>query len=295
MESNGSEHGVFDKWEHHYGDWLSLDAGNEAVVGKTDKNLIGTAYLAYCTGLFSEMGKAIGEDMSYYDELHEAAVKAYRKKYLNTGKPEHETQTANVLAIYFDLTDDIRREGAKLVEDIENCGHLKTGFVGTPYLLHALTKIGRSDIAYKLLLKESFPSWLFPVTRGATTVWERWDGMKEDGSFATPDMNSFNHYVYGAVSDWLYSSVAGIDSDPSEPGYKHIIFKPLPNKELGYAKARILTDNGEIISSWEYTGNGNECAFSFTVPAGSHATLYLDDEEYEFESGTYNTVFEYNQ
>ncbi len=295
MESNGSEHGVFDKWEHHYGDWLSLDAGNEAVVGKTDKNLIGTAYLAYCTGLFSEMGKAIGEDMSYYDELHEAAVKAYRKKYLNTGKPEHETQTANVLAIYFDLTDDIRREGAKLVEDIENCGHLKTGFVGTPYLLHALTKIGRSDIAYKLLLKESFPSWLFPVTRGATTVWERWDGMKEDGSFATPDMNSFNHYAYGAVSDWLYSSVAGIDSDPSEPGYKHIIFKPLPNKELGYAKARILTDNGEIISSWEYTGNGNECAFSFTVPAGSHATLYLDDEEYEFESGTYNTVFEYNQ
>ena len=295
MESMGSERGLFDTHEHHFGDWLSLDAGNEATGGFTDKHLIGSAYLAYSNSLFIEMGKVIGEDMSYFEELYDLTVKAYRKKFLNTGKPEHETQTANVLAIYFDLTDDIQREGAKLVKDIEECGHLKTGFVGTPYLLHALTKIGRSDIAYKLLLKQDFPSWLFPVTRGATTMWERWDGMKEDGSFATPEMNSFNHYAYGSVGDWLYTTVAGIDSDFKEPGYKHIIFRPLPNKELGYAKARILTDNGEIISSWEYTGNGNECKFSFTIPTGSHATLYLDDEEYEFESGTYDTAFEYDR
>lgn len=295
MESMGSERGLFDTHEHHFGDWLSLDAGNEATGGFTDKHLIGSAYLAYSNSLFIEMGKVIGEDMSYFEELYDLTVKAYRKKFINTGKPEHETQTANVLAIYFDLTDDIQREGAKLVKDIEECGHLKTGFVGTPYLLHALTKIGRSDIAYKLLLKQDFPSWLFPVTRGATTMWERWDGMKEDGSFATPEMNSFNHYAYGSVGDWLYTTVAGIDSDFKEPGYKHIIFRPLPNKELGYAKARILTDNGEIISSWEYTGNGNECKFSFTIPTGSHATLYLDDEEYEFESGTYDTAFEYDR
>jgi alpha-L-rhamnosidase len=153
--------------------------------------------------------------------------------------------------------------------------------------------IGREDIAYKLLFKKDFPSWLFSVTRGATTMWERWDGMKVDGSFATPEMNSFNHYAYGAVGDWLYTSVAGIDSDPAEPGYKHIIFKPLPIKELGYAKARILTENGEIISAWEFTGNGNECKFSFTIPKGSHATLYLDNEEYEFEDGTYDTIFQY--
>ena len=203
MESMGSERGLFDTHEHHFGDWLSLDAGNEATGGFTDKHLIGSAYLAYSNSLFIEMGKVIGEDMSYFEELYDLTVKAYRKKFLNTGKPEHETQTANVLAIYFDLTDDIQREGAKLVKDIEECGHLKTGFVGTPYLLHALTKIGRSDIAYKLLLKQDFPSWLFPVTRGATTMWERWDGMKEDGSFATPEMNSFNHYAYGSVGDWL--------------------------------------------------------------------------------------------
>lgn len=293
MESKGSERGLFDTHEHHFGDWLSLDAGFEATGGLTDKNLIGSAYLAYSNSLFIEMGKAIGEDMSYFEELYDLSVKAYRKKFLNTGRPEHETQTAHVLAVYFDLTDDIQREGGKLIKDIEECGHLKTGFVGTPYLLHTLTKLGRSDLAYKLLLKKEFPSWLFPVTKGATTMWERWDGMKEDGSFATPDMNSFNHYAYGSVGDWLYTTVAGIDSDIKEPGYKHIIFRPLPNKELGYAKARVLTDNGEIISSWEFTGKGNECKFSFTVPGGSHATLYLDNEEYEFESGTYNTVFDY--
>ena len=125
-------------------------------------------------------------------------------------------------------------------------------------------------------------------------MWERWDGMKPDGSFATPEMNSFNHYAYGAVGDWMFSTVAGIRPDENEPGYKHIIFEPRPNKELGYAKARILTKNGEIISSWEYKGEGNLCEFSFTIPDGSHATLYLDDEEYEFVSGTYTTEFEYN-
>lgn len=293
MESKGSERGLNNLHDHHFGDWLSLDAGDEATGGFTDDNLIATAYLAYSNKLFIEMGKAIGEDMSYFEELYELTVEQYRKTYLNTGKPEHETQTANVLAIYFDLSDDIYREGAKLVKDIEECGHLKTGFVGTPYLLHALTKIGRADLAYKLLLKTDFPSWLFPVTKGATTMWERWDGAKKDGSFATPDMNSFNHYAYGSVGDWLYTTVAGIDSDSSEPGYKHIVFRPLPCKELGYAKARILTPYGEIVSGWEYTGNGNECKFSFTIPKGCHATLYLDNEEYGFEDGTYDTCFQY--
>ena len=293
MESKGSQRGLFDTHDHHFGDWLSLDAGDEATGGLTDKFLIGTAFLAYSNSLFIEMGKVIGEDMSYFEELYELTVKKYREVYLNTGKTEHETQTANVLALYFNLTDNPEREAEKLVKDIEECGHLKTGFVGTPYLLHTLTKIGRTDLAYKLLFKKDFPSWLFPVTRGATTMWERWDGMKKDGTFATPEMNSFNHYAYGSVGDWFYTTVAGIDSDFNEPAYKHIIFRPLPSKELGYAKSRILTENGEVVSSWEYTGNGDECKFSFTIPNGSHATLYLDDEEYEFESGTYNTVFEY--
>ncbi len=293
LESLGTEKGLADKEHQHFGDWLSLDAGDEATGGLTDKKLISTAYLAYSNSLLIEMGEAVGEDMSYFKELYEITVEQYRKHYLNTGKPEHETQTANVLAIYFDLTDNPEREGEKLVKDIETCGHLKTGFVGTPYLLHTLTKIGRTDLAYKLLLRKEFPSWLFPVTRGATTMWERWDGMKKDGSFATIEMNSFNHYAYGAVGDWLYSTVCGVDSDSKEVGFKHIIFRPLPLKELGFAKARILTPYGEIISGWEYTGEGNNCKFTFTIPKGCHATLYLDNEEYEFEDGTYDTEFEY--
>ncbi len=295
LESLGTEKGLCDKEHHHFGDWLSLDAGDEATGGLTDKKLIAAAYLAYSNSLFIEMGKVIGEDMTYFEELYTITVEQYRKHYLNTGKPEHETQTANVLALYFNLTDCPEREAEKLCKDIENCGHLKTGFVGTPYLLHTLTQIGRTDLAYKLLLREEFPSWLFPVTKGATTMWERWDGMKKDGSFATIEMNSFNHYAYGAVGDWLYGVVCGINSDPKEPGFRHIIFRPLPLKELGYAKARLLTPYGEIVSGWEYTGEGNNCKFTFTIPKGCHATLYLDDEEYEFQDGTYDTEFEYNQ
>jgi alpha-L-rhamnosidase len=294
IESECSEKGRWDEGGH-FGDWLSLDAGNEATGGFTDKNLIATAMYAYSTSLLIKMGKVIGKDVSYYEEMYPVIVEQYKKNYLNTGKVEHETQTANVLALYFNLTDNREREAEKLVKDIEECGHLKTGFVGTPYLLHVLQDIGRTDLAYKLLLKDTFPSWLYSVKMGATTMWERWDGMKPDGSFATPEMNSFNHYAYGAVGDWMFSTVAGIRPDENEPGYKHIIFEPKPNKELGYAKARILTKNGEIISSWEYKGDSNLCEFSFTIPDGSHATLYLDDEEYEFVSGTYTTEFEYNK
>ena len=250
-----------------------------------------TAMLSYSSSLIAKMGKVIGEDVSYYEELHDAAKKQYQKHFLNTGYPRHETQTARVLSIYFDLADDKKAEGDKLIKDIEECGHLKTGFVGTPYLLHALTSLGRTDLAYKLLLREDFPSWLYPVKHGATTMWERWDALKPNGSFTTTDMTSFNHYAYGSVGDWMYAYCAGIRADENEPGYKHIIFEPHPTKALGYAKARILTRCGEVISSWCYTGEGDECRFSFTVPNKSRATLYLDGEEYEFLPGTYDTQF----
>ena len=194
IETECSEKGRWDKGGH-FGDWLSLDAGYEAAGGFTDKNLIATAMYAYSTSLVIKMGKAVGKDVSYYEEMYPVIVEQYRKHYLNTGKVEHETQTANVLALYFNLTDNREREAEKLVKDIEECGHLKTGFVGTPYLLHVLQDIGRVDLAYKLLLKDTFPSWLYSVKMGATTMWERWDGMKEDRSFATPEMNSFNHYA----------------------------------------------------------------------------------------------------
>ncbi len=290
-QSQSSEKGLWDGGEH-FGDWLSLDAGDEAAGGFTDKNLIATAMLYYSTHLMVKMGKVIGEDTAYYADLCEAAKTAYKKHFINSGNPAHETQTARVLSVYFDLADDIKAEGDKLIADIEECGHLKTGFVGTPYLLHVLTKLGRTDLAYKLLLRKEFPSWLYPITRGATTMWERWDAMKVNGDFTTTDMTSFNHYAYGSVGDWMYAYCAGVRADENEPAYKHIIFEPHPTKALGYAKARILTQYGEVISSWCYKGDGDMCSFSFTVPDNTHATLYLDGEEYEFEPGTYDTQFE---
>ena len=293
MESRGSERGLFDLRKQNFGDWLDLNGDGVDASSITDTGLISTAFFAYSNSLFIKMGEVIGEDMSYFKELYNLTVSQYRKHYLNREEFPYNTQTALVLAIYFDLAEDVAALGEKLCRDIEEKGHMTTGFLGTGYLLHVLTKLGRTDLAYKLLFKKDYPSWLYPVTKGATTIWERWNGIMPNGDFNTPGMNSFNHYAYGCVGDWLYSTVAGIDSDFDEPAYKHIIFRPLPSKELGYAKARILTENGEIISSWEYTGKGDECKFSFTVPNGSHATLYLDDEEYEFQSGTYNTVFEY--
>ncbi len=287
-----SEPGLWDGGSH-FGDWLSLDAGDEATAGFTDDNLIATAMYANSVDITIKAGKILGEDVSAYEALYPVIVNAYRTHYLNDGKPEHETQTAQVLALTFGLTDDPARELKKLCDDIEACGHLKTGFVGAGYLLHVLSDNGRTDLAYRLLLRREFPSWLYPVTMGATTTWERWDGMKPDRSFATPAMNSFNHYAYGAVADWLYGDVAGINPDEQEPGYRHILLRPHPSKALGYAKARLLTECGEIVSSWEYTGEGDNCEFSFTVPDGSHATLYLDGETYEFESGTHHATFEF--
>jgi alpha-L-rhamnosidase len=157
------------------------------------------------------------------------------------------TQTAYVLALYFDLLPDELRSIAvdELVADIERRGmHLSTGFVGSPYLNHVLSQNGRLDTAYKLLNQKTWPSWLYAVTQGATTIWERWDGWTEDNGFQTPEMNSFNHYAYGAIGYWLYNTVAGINVDPSQPGYKHIILSPQPGGGLEFVRATLQTPYG---------------------------------------------------
>ena len=190
-----------------------------------------------------------------------------------------------MLALYFELLDDPRPAADMLVSLVEQCGHLTTGFVGPMYLCHTLTKIGRTDLAYNLLLREEYPSWLYEVLRGATTVWERWNGLKPDGSFATPDMNSFNHYAYGAVCDWMFGTVAGINIDEDEPAYKHIIFKPVPDRRLGYVSASVLTRHGAVASMWEYKGDAVK--YTFTVPEDCTATAYIDGGSYDLAPGTY--------
>jgi alpha-L-rhamnosidase len=151
--------------------------------------------------------------------------------------------------------------------------HLTTGFLGTPYLCQVLTRFGHTDVAYKLLLQETYPSWLYPVKMGATTIWERWDGIKPDSTFQTPTMNSFNHYAYGAIGDWMYRSVAGIDTYEDGPGYKHIKIKPHIGGGLTFVKADLQTYYGSVSSSWK-TENG-QLQLDIEIPANTKATIFI--------------------
>jgi alpha-L-rhamnosidase len=185
-----------------------------------------------------------------------------------------QTQTAYVLALHFDLLPENLRPQVfdALVKDIESHGmHLSTGFVGTPYLNHVLTRFGRTDIAYALLMQKTFPSWLFPVTHGATTMWERWDGWTPQNGFNDAGMNSYNHYAYGAVGEWMYSTIAGIDIDPEKPGYKHIIIRPQPGGGLTHARGKLRSMHGLIESEWRLEGS----TFKLTVqiPPNTTATV----------------------
>jgi alpha-L-rhamnosidase len=161
---------------------------------------------------------------------------------------------------------------AELVRDIEKRKyHMSTGFVGTPYLLQVLEEAGHLDIAYRLLEQEDFPSWLFPVKNGATTIWERWDGWTPDKGFQDKGMNSFNHYAYGAVGAWMYRAVAGLELDPQEPGYRHIIFRPRPGGTLTWAEASLQTPHGEAAIHWEL--KEGSLHLSLAVPQGCRATF----------------------
>ncbi len=186
------------------------------------------------------------------------------------------TQTSFVLALHFDLLPDELRPLAvsELVADIRRRDtHLSTGFVGSPYLPHVLSKNGRLDIAYKLLFQKSWPSWLYAVSQGATTIWERWDGWTEENGFQDPLMNSFNHYAYGAIGAWLYSTVAGIEIDPASAGYKHTQLQPQPGGGLTQAGAKLMTPYGELVSKWQIKKNRFE--WKIILPPNTTGTAHL--------------------
>jgi alpha-L-rhamnosidase len=186
------------------------------------------------------------------------------------------TQTAYVLALHFDLLPEGLRPlaVAELVADIQRRDlHLSTGFIGAPYLPHVLSGSGQLEVAYALLHQRTWPSWLYPVTKGATTIWERWDGWTEEHGFQDPGMNSFNHYAYGSIGAWLYSAVAGLEIDPAQPGYKHAILRPLPGGGLTHAEGRLKTLYGELASSW--TLDGGRFEWRVLVPPNTHATLHV--------------------
>lgn len=286
----------------HYGDWLALDAGDGICNGATQTDLIASAYFAYSTSLVVKAGKILGEDVTEYEELYKNVRNAFRTAFMKDGLPciypkadalstnrtvKGLTQTSLVLVLKFGLFEENERQGLidKLAELIaENGGRMTTGFLGTPYILHALSENGRSDLAYDLLLQEKSPSWLFSVNQGATTIWEHWDSLKEDGSFWSTKMNSFNHYAYGSVYDWIFGVALGIMVNDDGAGYEKITVSPIPDKRLDFAKGSIESRQGKIESYWRYLPDG-KVRYEITVPKGTEATVKLPGKDAVSVSG----------
>ncbi len=269
----------------HYGDWLALDKPDDRQ-GMTEHDLIATAFFYRSTEIMVKVGKILGEDVSHFEKNLPKIKAAFAREFFRDGKLTSDTQTAHVLAIHFGLIDKELLEN-RLIELIEERGDtLTTGFVGTPYLLDALTEIGRADKAYTLLLQEKFPSWLFSVNMGATTIWEHWDGLRPDGTVWSKEMNSFNHYAYGSVASWLYRVVCGIRYDENSPAYKHFTIAPIPDRRLGAAKAKLTTKYGDIVSEWVYESDGG-VRYTFVIPKGTTASVKYGDKKEHLTEGRY--------
>jgi alpha-L-rhamnosidase len=265
----------------HFGDWLFYrpEDDNDGRAAVTDKYLIAQCFYAHSTQILISAAQTLGktDDVGEYSNLLQKIKTAFLKEYVTpSGRLVSGTQTAYVLALQFDmLPENLRTQAAsRLADNIRSYDmHLTTGFLGTPYICHVLSRYGYSDIAYKLLLQETYPSWLYPVKMGATTIWERWDGIKPDSSFETPSMNSFNHYSYGAIGDWMYRVIAGIDTYEDGPGYKHIRIMPHPGGGLSYATATLKTYYGSLGSSWKI--DQNNLQLDIEIPANTRATVYI--------------------
>ena len=263
----------------HFGDWLAFATTRSDYPGATtDKDLIATAFFAHSTDLLARAAGVLGRtsESREYEVLFEAIREAFAREFVtSTGRLASNTQTAYALALQFDLLPDTLRasSGRRLAEDVREFGHLTTGFLGTPHLNDALTEMGYLDLAYSLLLRDEYPSWLYPISKGATTMWERWDGIKPDGSFQDVGMNSFNHYAYGAIGDWMYRVVAGIGIDAREPGYKHVMIGPRPGGDLTFARAELRTLYGDVASGWEL--EGDDLLVTVSVPPNTRATVRL--------------------
>ncbi len=265
----------------HFGDWLFYRPfdDNDGRSAVTDKYLIAQAFFAHSAQLLINAAKVLGkkEDVATFTDLLRNVKDAFVKEYLTSnGRLVSSTQTAYVLALNFDMLPESRRQQAaeKLVQNVKSYNnHLTTGFLGTPYLCHVLSRFGYTDVAYQLLEQKTYPSWLYPVTMGATTIWERWDGIKPDSTFQTPGMNSFNHYAYGAIGDWMYRTVAGIDTYEDAPGYRHIQIKPHVGGNLTFAGADFQSCYGKVSSHWKVE-NG-KLTMDVEIPVNTSASIFV--------------------
>ena len=290
-----SENGL---WQtgYQYGDWLALDKEESADrTGATDKYMVANAYYAYSADLVRKAAEVLGytEDAKIYKDLHDKIVELFDEEYITrTGRLVSETQTGCVLALHFNLAQEKYRDriAQSLKNNIANHkNHLSTGFVGTPYLCHVLSENGMHDLAGTIFLKEDYPSWLYAVKKGATTVWERWNSIMPDGTFDESGMNSLNHYAYGSIGDWMYEKLAGIN--PVKPGYKEILIRPMFIKGITSVDASFDSVYGTIRSAWSCT-NG-KITVDVTIPANTTATLILPEKEEKISLGSGEWHYEY--
>ncbi|MDR3459799.1 MAG: glycoside hydrolase family 78 protein [Verrucomicrobiae bacterium] len=253
-----------------YGDWLAIGAN-------TPKELIGTAFFAYSTHLLAKSYHALGrnKEAGRYDRLFSDIKTVFNKHYVSPdGHIKGNTQCAYAMALKFELLpEELRAKAAQyLVADIKSkTNHLSTGFVGVSYLLPVLAQTGNPDVAYQLLLQDTFPSWLFSVKHGATTIWERWDGWTPEKGFQNPSMNSFNHYSLGSCGEFLFGGIGGIQ--PASPGFKKIRIEPVICDGLTWANASFDSIHGVITSAWKR--KGSRLTLNITVPVNTTATVCL--------------------
>ncbi|MCE5185206.1 MAG: glycoside hydrolase family 78 protein [Planctomycetaceae bacterium] len=260
---------------HCFGDWLNIK-------DDTPKEVIYMAYFAYSTRLTANAAAVLGHetDAAYYNDLFAKIKRAFNKAYVQEdGKIKGDSQCAYVLALAYDLVDGKRFQQAAdhLVRKIEEKNwHLSTGFVGTKDLMLVLEKVGRNDIAYRLLHNDTFPSWGFSIKHGATSIWERWNGWTPEQGFGDPGMNSFAHYSFGAVCQWMFENIGGIRTDG--PAFKNILLKPCPGGKLTWANVAYDSVNGRIESSWKIL-EGGLWQYDVTIPPNTTATLILPTSE----------------
>ncbi|HYZ91337.1 MAG TPA: family 78 glycoside hydrolase catalytic domain [Actinomycetota bacterium] len=271
--------------DFQFGDWLDPDAPTaEPWKAKARYDVVATAYAVRSSDLVARALDALGRDSSRHRQRAASIRDAWCRLYADAAMT---TQTGCALAIEFDLVphEDLVRFGDALVRLVHEAGdHLATGFLGTPLLLPALTRTGHVDVAYDVLMQKTCPSWLYQVIAGATTIWERWDALREDGSVATDalgglgrGMVSFNHYAYGAVAEWLHRTVAGLSFDPEVPGYRHIVIEPRPGGGLTHAAASLRTRFGDASVAWRL--EGDVLRVDALIPPNTSATVTLPERE----------------
>ena len=298
-------HGATRLWpgiEFHFADWLALDGPEsgfnpESVLGGTDITFLCSAYYYKSTMCVANAARALGKTTEYdvYKKRADEILDAIRREFYTAGgRCAAATQTGNAISLSFGLAPEFAR--GKITETLRgllamNKGKLKTGFLGTPVLCRALSDNGANAEAYTLLLNEENPGWLYEVNMGATTIWERWNSVNPDGKISGIGMNSMNHYAYGAVFEWVYKNVCGLNPVPDVPGYKKAVIRPQPDVRLGAAKAKVNTAAGYYETGWQYEDNG-EVTYTVVIPFDAEAEVYLPKkdgttEEMTLTAGTY--------